>query len=76
MNGDLRTVSLCGIAMLVADVRGAVTWVPCPEGWHSGQLIIFHVENVMENVMENVTLSNHFKYNLRAIFHGQTVDIF
>ena len=24
------------------------------EMYHSGQLIIFHVENVMENVMENV----------------------
>ena len=33
---------------------------------HSGQLIIFNVENVMENVMENVTLSNHIEYILRA----------
>lgn len=29
--GDLRTVSLCGIAMLVAVVWVAVAWVPCSD---------------------------------------------
>ena len=40
---------------------------------HSGQLIIFHVENVIENVMENVTLSNHIEYILASIFHWENV---